>query len=428
MKIFKKTLIFGTLFFLSALIYRFPLYFDISHNKNNSLHASSVELLSKIDKPFSIELYSPNHNIHDQVQTIVSLFQKENKHIAYQGQFKTIPPAEKAKLGLQSSHTLSLTFEGRRKAIDLKPNQWSEESLAKLIYQMMLGKEQWVVFLTGHGEQDPFGEESRHLSFLTAELQSQGMKVANLDLKITGIIPDNTTLLVIADNQTLFLPKEVSQILDYLKRGGNFLWLKNGGTSKQLEKLESALKIRWMQGTIQDPKAHALGTPHPAISLINQYPEHPITKALDSLSVFPWAAALQVKELGNPYQVKPILVTNASTFLEEEGKRIDGPFTLGAALTKGEQRILLIGNGHFLSNSIIKNYGNLALASHIFNWLNETQGLIIPPPKSALDLNFTKTPFVTVSIHYLFPYLLPLGYLLLGWNLKRRRLRVGRTA
>jgi len=102
-------------------------------------------------------------------------------------------------------------------------------------------------------------------------------------------------------------------------------------------------------------------------------------------------------------------------------KKIAGPFTIGAALTKGTQRIVLIGNGHFLSNASIQNYGNLLFANNLFNWLGEADLLLNLPSKPAIDLSLTQTPFVAMTIQYVFPYLLPSLYLLVGWQLKRNR-------
>lgn len=423
----KKALIFTSFMLIVILGIQFPLRYDATFNKTNSLNGAHVELLKKITQPLSIELYTTNKQTQDQVQTIVTLFQKCNDKIKFKTHFDVIAPLDKERMNLKTNHNLILEYENRRKAIDLNASLWSEQILSNLIYQMLKDKEQWVVFLTGHGEQALFEEGSRDLSFFATELQNKGFKVTGLNLGNSGVIPDNTNLLILADNKIALLPHETQQIQDYIAKGGNFLWLVNPDSLATPKELEKALGIKWLMKTLEDPKALAMGAPHPTINLINQYPDHPITYQVDRLSVFPWATALEKNHpetLG--FEFKPFLVTNPSTYIKSKGETQTGPFILGASLTKDKQRIALIGNGHFISNASIRNYGNLMLAHHILNWLNEAETLSMVPSKAAIDLQLTQTPFIRFSLHYLFPYCLPLLFLGMGWLHKRRRLALGR--
>ncbi len=403
------------------LAYQYPLTFDATHNKNNSLSTGNVALLSKLDKPLTIELFTSDRNISEQVQTIIAQFQEKSKNIIFNVNHTPLNPQEKLRLGLHGNHNLLLTYGERQKNIDLNILKWNQQTFSNLLQQILQDKDPWIVFLSGHGEQDPFNKENRNLSILTTELKSKGIKIASLNIGETGIIPDNTQTLVIADSRTAFLPHETTQIVNYLNRGGNLLWLVNPNSVHGLEKLTAVLGIKWLNGTILDHQAHTMGTPNPAISVITKYPNHPVTKKLDMLTVFPWSTPFEYpKALELGWKVSAFLNTNASTSIEDEQNH-QGPFTIGAAFTKGNQRVLVVGNGYFLSNGTIHNYGNAMLANNIFNWLNETDLLLNTSYKPAIDFAFSHNTWTKITIQYLFPYGMSFIYLLIAWQTKRSR-------
>ncbi len=406
---------------LSTVGYRHPLTFDATVNKSNSLSSASRQLLTTLNKPLKVELFTLDPTYREHISNIIALFQKENKNIQL-SIHKSLPdPSKQARFGLEGHDYLLLTYGGETKAADIDPSKWNEQAFTNLLYQILKREAQWVVFLSGHGEQSLTGDESRNLNLLYNELNTKGFQVATLNLGESGVIPDNTQLLIIADLKAPLLPQETHQILDYLKLGKNLLWLANPYSADDT-KLANALGIEWQSGVIQDPKALAMGTPDPAISLITEYPEHSITNSLSMLTVFPWSRAIEYKkahQLG--FKAKPLLVTNAQTTLTQGEQQQTGPFTIGVALTKDQQRILVMGNTHFLSNAGLNNYGNLGLTHNLFHWLNEADILLAYAPNTLIDLTFTPSRFNRMTIQYVFPYCLSLVFFLIGWIVKRSR-------
>lgn len=412
---------------LCVIAYQYPLTVDVTANKINSLSETNRTILSNLNKPLTVEFYSSDRNLITQFQTIVSLFQKENAHIILNIHDKPLNNLDKTQLRLQTNHNLILHYADKKKAVDINSINWNQETFGNHIQQMIRTNDDWVVFLSGHNERDPFGEANRDLSQLTAALKTTGLNIALLNLSESARIPNNTKMLVIADPNIALLPTETSQILDFVKKGGNILWLTNPAETTRakttgLEKLAEYLGIIWQPGTILDQKSHALGTPDPAISLLTKYPEHPITEQLNMLTVFPWARPLQYEgafALG--WQVTPLLVSNASTTLELKQTKKTGPFTIGIALEKNNQRIVAIGNVQFLSNASIHNYGNLQLANNLFNWLMGADFLLNTTTKPLVDLSFTQSAFTETTTQVIFPFCLPLVYLMVGWHMKRAR-------
>ena len=89
-----------------------------------------------------------------------------------------------------------------------------------------------------------------------------------------------------------------------------------------------------------------------------------------------------------------------------------------------QQRVVVIGDGDFLSNGFLGMGGNLQLGMNIFNWLSSDDAFISIPVKTAPDisLQFTNTDISVVG----FGFLLILPLVLLGsgvviWVRRRRR-------
>jgi len=112
----------------------------------------------------------------------------------------------------------------------------------------------------------------------------------------------------------------------------------------------------------------------------------------------------------------------------DKGKDIPGPLTLGVALTREiegrEQRVVVVGDGDFLSNSIVANGGNLELGMSIANWLSQDDAYVNVPVRTARDRGLSLSKNQEVIIGSLFLVLLPLALLGAGigiWWRRRRR-------
>jgi hypothetical protein len=95
---FKRIFLIFSLFLISAIAYQIPLSLDVTANKINSLSESNRTLLSTLDKPLTIDLYSANQHVTEQIQTILSLFQKESMHIVLNLHHKPLDMLDKTRL------------------------------------------------------------------------------------------------------------------------------------------------------------------------------------------------------------------------------------------------------------------------------------------------------------------------------------------
>jgi ABC-type uncharacterized transport system involved in gliding motility auxiliary subunit len=96
---------------------------------------------------------------------------------------------------------------------------------------------------------------------------------------------------------------------------------------------------------------------------------------------------------------------------------------LSPSPAKSEQRVVVIGNGDFLSNSFLGNGGNRALGERIFDWLLGDDKLINMPPRGAPDraLDVSQAQLDVLSIGFIVA--LPLLLLVIGGAIAWRRRR-----
>jgi len=420
----KRYWILLTLFFsLSWIGYRYPISFDATFNGHNQLQPATKAILAAIHSPVELELLTDNPSTREQITELVSLFQQENPKLQWKNEKTLLDPDKKWRLGLTGNDHLLIRHQETFKAIDIKAAEWNEQTFSQLLHQVTHPEKHWIVFLNGHGEPNLSELDNQNLGYLATILKNKGLALASINLTETKSIPDNTALLVITDPKTMFLPAEMTLIREYLERGQNLLWAVNP-YAKLEPALAAMLGIDWLPGTLEDMTAESKGAPNRAVHLITQYPKHPVTQKLDMLTVFPFATALDYQKASHlGWQASPFLTTPSTSVLTEKNHYQNGPFTLGVTLTKGAQRIAVLGNTHFFSNAGIESYGNSALIQHLIHWLMIDDQALTATTPLVPDAYFNPNRFTEICFSYLFPYILPLGSFSFGWYLRRKRYR-----
>jgi len=131
-------------------------------------------------------------------------------------------------------------------------------------------------------------------------------------------------------------------------------------------------------------------------------------------------------------EFKPIDNTKPSDIrFDAASGELRGPLDFGFALSrlspspdKSEQRVVVIGDGDFLSNSFLGNGGNRAMGERVFDWLLGDDKLVDLPPRGAPDriIQISQLELSAVSVGFL--VVLPLLLLLIGglivWRRRRR--------
>lgn len=407
---------------------------DWTKNNRNTLSDVSIKLLQQIPAPITITTFIPDGNLLSNRQYIKELVDKYKKY-KDNITLKIINPDTAPDLVRQLKVTnygeVVVEYEGRNEHI----TQLKEQTLTNTLQRLLRQGERRLLFISGHGERKPTGQANFDWNNFAEKLKIKGITTKLLKLNETPDIPD-VAAIVIASPQADFLAGEVKLITDYIKRGGNLLWVQEPGESLfGLQPLADLIGINFYPGTIVDPTAQMMNVNDPSFALITSYPSHAITRDFQYMSIFPKAVAIDFSKVKDNWHIAPFLQTVPRSWSEtgilkgaidyNADKDIVGPLTIGLALTRKEndkenkentkkQRIIILGDGDFLSNTYLGNQGNLNIGHNIINWISNDDNFISIPGSSAVDSQIIISDLVGALIGLFFLVILPLGLLVSG--------------
>jgi ABC-type uncharacterized transport system involved in gliding motility auxiliary subunit len=408
--------------------------FDWTHNHRNTLSEASRSLLKTLDKPVQVTAYARDtEGVRQNISELIGRYQKYKKDIVLEYVNPDTDPARVRAAGVRLDGELVFEYNQRKENL----SQLSEEAFTNTLARLGRGGERWVVFVTGHGERSPDRQANFDLSSWAGQLTKRGLKTRSVTLAGNTAIPQNTSVLVIASPRVKFLDSEIKQIEQYLAHGGNLLWLADPGPLQGLERVAESLGVEFQRGVVVDPASQSLTGTAANFIVITHYGPHPVVQGFDLMTVFPEAAGLSVQP-PKGWEQQVILDTEPSSWIEtraqtgkirfDPGQDIHGPVNIAVSLTRKqddrEQRVAVIGDGDFLSNTYLGNGGNLELGMNLVNWLGSDDAYINVPVRTAPDQNLTLSRNAQIGIVLGFLIVLPLGLLASGvtiWWRRRKR-------
>lgn len=433
----------GAVGLLAWLSTRYTFEADWTANQRNSLSEASIAALKVIEGPVTVTAYaSEDENIRRGITDLIKRYQ----HVKPDLQLSFVNPETDPELVRQLNITLNgeliFTYAGRSEHV----KEFNEQTLTNTLQRLVRSGDRWLVFLEGHGERAAQGAANHDLSGWVRQLTGKGIKVQSVNLANTPAIPNNTSVLVIAGPQVDYLPGEVKILRDYIEHGGDVLWLADPGSLHGLQPLAEMLGIEFYPGVIVDPTTQLFGINDPRFAIVAEYSFHPVTRGFKSMTLFPQAAGIDFKK-PEGWEGEPILQTVARTWSEtgklsgdiafDKGKDMPGPLTVAVAMNrelknpapensanKHEQRVIVVGDGDFISNSFLGNGGNLDLGMNMLNWLSHDDTLVSVPAKTALDRTLELSKPVQIVIGFGFLLLLPallVGSGVMIWMKRRKR-------
>jgi len=232
----------------------------------------------------------------------------------------------------------------------------------------------------------------------------------------------------------------VQRVNRYIRNGGNLLWLIEPGPLNGLEPVAETLGLEPLPGTVVDATTQLYGIDNPAFAIIPDYPMHEITRNMENtITLFPQACALEVTA-PEGWQAEPLLTTldrawteigpiSGTIRFDQDSDERMGPLDIGYILTResgdedhpGQQRVAVIGDSDFLSNTYLGNAGNINLGLALFNWLNHDDRFIAITARTATDVNLELGKIAQAVIGFGFLFIIPLALLAAGVGIWWRR-------
>lgn len=412
--------------------------FDWTASSRNSLNPASIKVLEKLDQPVHITSYATSGDLSEARQSVLKIikrYQKYSDKISLEFVDPRLHPQKTRELGIRVDGEMIISMGKRSEHVQ----DLSESHITNVIQRLMRSTDRQILFLAGHGERNPLGKANHDLSIFADGLSNKGFRIQPLELSKTLAIPANTSVLVIASPLVDYLPGEIKLIRDYVANGGNLLWFIEPDKAHLLQPLADDLGITVKPGMIVDLDVGLAGN-DPTL-VFGQLHEHDLTRNLAGIqTLYPQVAAIEIKP-AKDWTVSPLIQSSPRSWREtskvegtikyDAGTDGAGPVLFGYAMSRTlgntdktavahtnpakTQRVVVIGDGDFLSNTYLGTQGNQALGESIFNWLAHDDNFIDIPPSIAPDSKLTATPTQLVILGVALILLLPL--LLIGSGL-----------
>ncbi len=426
---------------LAWLSHKHSIEYDWTANGRHTLSEASRDLLAQMPDKIEITSYArENSQLRDAIRKFVGKYQRHKPDIVLRFVNPDAVPDEVRNLGISIDGEIIVRYQDRSEHVKSDKEQVFTNALQRLARN----QERWIAFVEGHGERNALGDANHDMGDWVKQLFNQGYRVQPINLSETQAIPDNTGILVIAGPRIDYLPGEVEIIINYINDGGNLLWLQDPGPLYKLDALAEGLALKFYEGAIIDYAGQLIGINDPSISLVTKtlYSPHALTEGFEFTTLFPMAGAIELLET-DIWTAKPILTTGDHTWNEtgkleggvefNEGSDKQGPLTIGISLERelesqqGEelvtkqQRVVVTGDGDFLSNTYLANSGNNELGTRIINWLSSDDEFIAIPPKISNDTQLNVSPTVLGIIGIGFLFILPAALIAIGIAIGLRR-------
>ncbi len=404
---------------------------DWTHNNRHTLSETTQNFLKQLDETIDVKVFvSPNSEYRPVVETLISRYTANTKQLNISFINPDFSPDQVRQYNIQRQGEIIISKgEQLEHLLDL-----SEQSFTNALISVSRKQEQWLVFIEGHGERSPLSQANFNLSTWAQHLKRKGFKYKALNLVEHSQIPNNAAAVIIASPEKAWLPGEIDILKEYVQQGGNLLWLTEPDSNQYLTALAEHLDIEFIAGTVMDPNAELLGINDPQFVLVTEYANHPIGLATNNVTLFPQAVAMEQSNLESEWLHTALLTTQANTWSETSVDQVNtnfdvnddtaGPLSLGYLLTRiindedaKEQRIAVIGDGDFVSNTYLGNAANLDFSLALINWLVEDDQLIVIPVKTTVDSQLELSQSASLIIGLGFFLVMPIILLSIGFGL-----------
>lgn len=424
-------------FLLGFLALETRIQWDVTQNNRNSLSQASEEVLQKLHGPVQVVVYATEqHAQFGDIRKIIAEFVVLYQRIKPDLTLTFIDPTEQPRLakdaGVKVNGEMVVSFNQRREHL----TTINEQAFTNALMRLARSEQKLILAMSGHGERKFDGMANYDFGEFGKHLVANGFNSRSINLAVENEFIDHAGVLVIASPQTDLLLGEVDKLLEYIDSGGNLFWLVDQESLRGLLPLTEKLQLTLTPGIVIDPKAEELKAPL-TFALGTVYGQHVITHDFDYVTVFPFARQITINENAEWRGVSLVEVAQQGwvetgelddEIMFDQGDDVAGPISVAVALTRTvndrEQRVVVVGSGHFLANTYLGNGGNLDFGINLVNWLVGDEDLITIQPRATLDSSLMLSKEALTTIVVVFLIVLPILLLLIGFIIHWRRRRI----
>lgn len=416
---------------LNWLAYRHYARADWTSSKLYSLSEKSVNILKDLKEPVKVIVFMTGQTpLFTETRELLSRYQAASRQVSVEFIDPEREPLRTRQLaqefGVSTANTVVFVAGDRKKYVtadQLAEYDYSgyqmgqapkmkafkgEEQFTSAIMGVASPKTPKVYFTTGHGEHDPDGFGEDGLSQLKEALKRDNLAADKVNL-LSGAVPDDCDLLVVAGPRAAFAETEKTALKTYLDKGGRALVLLDPVLGPRvapsgLEELLKGYGVQVNDDLVLDP-----GRQLPFFDIsavyVTDFRSHPVVAGMQGLAVLlpvtrsvgTTTAAGATSTVLFSTSDKGWGETDLAAILQrrpvdKDAKDTQAPVPMGvAAQSESDKesgwRLVVIGNSAFMMNGYIGNAGNPNLALNAVNWLVKREQALGIAPRTPEQVN-----------------------------------------
>lgn len=394
--------------FISA---RYHQRWDLTRAKVYSLHPATVRALGKIGKDVDVYAFFPERNQIEfrAVKRLYETFAFHQPHLQLTIADPNKRPDLLAKVGVKGNR-ITVVVSGDR--INYFPGYGEDKLLAALL-DVARGKPKVVYWIIGHDERSVEKTGGEGYLRLQTELTKNFYQLRTVSIGPGEDLPEDVSLIVLADPKTALSEREVEVFDAYLRRGGRVLALadvdfdQKEGQPGPMTALLEKWGMRPLPALVMDARPDKLADyPDPLTVLADQFGLHESVDGLRGKRIlFSVARPIEFFQVMSDQQIFHHVLVRGSrgTYVEpdlSQGKDFKGvnkeqfqkwlnsPPVLAVAAFRQymneadpdglgrEARLVVVGDADFLKDENFDAVANSELAMNILRWLTGEEVLI----------------------------------------------------
>ena len=341
-------------------------------------------------------------------------------------------PAKVKEMNISQSGPRIIVKSGSKES---RAKDITEEALTNALIDVTKGTTKKVYFTKGHGEHALSDSTERGMKSFVESLKSEGYQTDEIVLAEHKEMPADAAALVIAGPVGQFTEGEAKLVKEWVDKGGKIVAMVDPGVTTGLEGAFESWGIKLGNDEVIDPEAQ-----NPEVAIAQQYTEHPITQPRNSpfqlATIFPvarsvsklptvpagWTTIELARTGPNAWGETSSLASGQVKF--DPGQDLKGPVPLACSASKGDARVVVIGNSLFAANGYLRLSGNKDFALNSVSWTAHEESRISIRPKQRQSNRLFLTKEQSHRMTRFAFLLMPLGLFyagLLVWQTRKSR-------
>lgn len=283
---------------------------DISDNKIYEISDTSRKLLKNLEQEIQITVIAEEDSIDERLRTFLDKYTALSDKITMEIIDPVLHPSVLTEYDTETDTISSFDGDGQ---------------LTGAISQVIGQETKKIYYTTGHGE-------SELSSSITNLMQKSGLETEELNLLMSGEIPEDCDSLLI-NGPTSDISETEKNLLDqYIKQGGNVIVLmaEEGPETGNLRKLLKSYQITMKKGYVADMERCYQGNYYAIFPGVTASAEE-LTEGLESgMVLLSNSRGFELGESSDEITVSSILETSSNSYAVTEDGEEEGTYAIGA--------------------------------------------------------------------------------------------------